>query len=401
MDEEDFHRLEAQLTEQIRSMAGTVDGIAQDVADHRKALTNMRAPSMAQAISRAAPAEHDFGGEFIAAVAKARSNDSTLQAEGKATLAGLSRFVEQPPGIKATLGSTDATGGWIIPNAMVDEIMKPAEYAAPVLNLVTKVNGVAGAAVDIPVRNAAPSRATIVAYGDTKENVDVVYDGYSATMYTLARIYDISNQFLRQSQGAAERDVVGELGHALALGQAYYLFNGSGSSQPYGLLTALTNSPAAFTSSFTAAATQAGSVIAGIGKAIAALAARNRISGLAAVVSPTSMGVLMTQGADTAGFYAAGIAGNQALPGFAVGTPVVYGVPVISDAQMAEDRLVVGQFRALKVYYGMGVRIDSSNVAGTRWDTNETGFRGELEFALDARPAVYAGAFQQITDLVP
>ena len=77
-------------------------------------------------------------------------------------------------------------------------------------------------------------------------------------------------------------------------------------------------------------------------------------------------------------------------------------MPVISDAQMAEDRLVVGQFRALKVYvrHGRADRLEQRGreLAGI---PTETGFRGELEFALDARPAVYAGAFQQITDLVP
>ena len=50
--------------------------------------------------------------------------------------------------------------------------------------------------------------ATVIAWGDTKENVNLVYNGYTATMYTLARIYDISNQFLRHSQGAAEQDVL-------------------------------------------------------------------------------------------------------------------------------------------------------------------------------------------------
>jgi hypothetical protein len=67
---------------------------------------------------------------------------------------------------------------------------------------------------------------------------------------------------------------------------------------------------------------------------------------------------------------------------------------------MPTDDLVVGDFRRLKGYES-AVRIDSSDQAGSRWDTNLTGFRGEIELGLDARPAVYAGYFQYVADIVP
>lgn len=35
-----------------------------------------------------------------------------------------------------------------------------------------------------------------------------------------------------------------------------------------------------------------------------------------------------------------------------------------------------------------------------RWDKNLTGFRGEEEIAFDARPAVYTGNFQRITNVM-
>jgi len=44
--------------------------------------------------------------------------------------------------------------------------------------------------------------------------------------------------------------------------------------------------------------------------------------------------------------------------------------------------------------------VDSTDIAGTRWDYNLVGFRGEMEMGLDARPAVYAGAFEFIADIV-
>ena len=53
--------------------------------------------------------------------------------------------------------------------------------------------------------------------------------------------------------------------------------------------------------------------------------------------------------------------------------------------------------------YSNSINTDVSMLtqAGTRWDTNLTGFRGEEEMGFDARPAVYAGYFQAITDIVP
>jgi hypothetical protein len=45
--------------------------------------------------------------------------------------------------------------------------------------------------------------------------------------------------------------------------------------------------------------------------------------------------------------------------------------------------------------------VDVSDVAGTRFDTNLTGYRAEEEIAFDARPSVYTGKFQRIVNAVP
>ena len=65
---------------------------------------------------------------------------------------------------------------------------------------------------------------------------------------------------------------------------------------------------------------------------------------------------------------------------------------------MPTDSLVVGEFSNSTFFRGQGYRVDTSSEAGTRWDQNLTGFRGEEEIAFDARPAVYSGKFQRITD---
>lgn len=301
-------------------------------------------------------------------------------------------------GDKATLATTDATGGWIVPNALVEEIIKPAVQRDPYRSLVTVREGVTAYQIDLPWRGSAPARMTVASRGATKENVDLTYNGYTATMYTLARIHDVANQFLKQSLGAAERDVLEELASAATLGERYYIMEGSGSSEPYGIATALTNSAYSDEITHTPAATLAGSVAAAINIGAENLATRSRVPN-AAVVHPSVYWLALRQGDDQAGFYF-----PQAFNGQdPFSDPVrIWGIPLIYDANLAgSDDLIVGDFKSVKVFFGDTFRIDSSSVAGNRWDENETGFRGEFEMGLDARPAVYTGNFTRSTDVTP
>lgn len=359
-------------------------------------------------------------GSFLWAVHEAAGRDADRQTQGKALLAKLAERFDaagdakaatyQIPEGKATLGSTDATGGWIIPNAVVDEFIKPASFRNIYRTLCTSVPGVTGAAVDIPYRNASPARALVsTPFGSTKENVDLVYAGYTATMYTIARIHDVSNQFLRQSRGAAEADVMGELATAFALGESYYVREGSGTSEPFGYTTPLTNGPPAFRTTAAPAASLAGSISTHLALAAGALAGRgHEVRDLSAVLAAVAYFTMLSEGTDTAGFFfnpASGPTGINAPPGTLVSP---FGIPVYPDSAASNqataavlDNLVVGDWKRLKVYFGQSYRVDSSDQAGTRWDTNLTGFRGEEEMGCDARPAVYAGHFQMVTDILP
>jgi HK97 family phage major capsid protein len=379
-----------------------LEGLADDLAEAR----NRREPHLsakAQAVLFEGSGRRSSDGRYLRGIMLARSHDHAEQSAGKAELADLGvTFHEADPNAKATLGTTDATGGWLLPNASVDDLVKPAEYGNLYRNLMTVRTGIRTLSVDMPFRAAAPARAVIAVPGDTKENVDLVYNGYAATMYTLARITDLSVRFVRYSAGAAEKDVMTELGNALGRGEAYYIRDGTGSSQPFGFIPALTNGPATFRSTFSPATTLAGSISAAIGTAAGALMARGRRPE-AAVISATAYTQLMLQGTDTAGFFLNGVSpGGQAIPGFRPGTLVSqWGIPVVVDTDFADDDLVVAEWSAFRIYIGDGPRIDTSTEAGTRWDANLVGFRGEEDFAYDARPAVYAGAAQMITDILP
>ena len=150
--------------------------------------STFRTPSKALSLQGGGQAPQGYTkGDFLFGVHQAFSRDTEVQAAGKALLASLGKGIAHEDAWgKATLGTTDATGGWIIPNAIVDELIKPAQVENIYRGLCTIVPGVTAATVDIPFRIAARTAATVVAWGDTKENVDLVYNGYTATMYTLA-----------------------------------------------------------------------------------------------------------------------------------------------------------------------------------------------------------------------
>lgn len=413
----------------------------EQVADLLAWSRTVREPSKAGIVGAGSVPQTGYEkGAFLYAIHEANARDSERQAAGKQMLADLVRTIPASqkadltvtdgkatlrqdawgqasmftPGYeKSTLGSTDATGGWIVPNAIVDELIRPASVDNIYRTLCTSVPGVTAYAVDIPFRSAARTRAAIAAFGATKDNRDLAYNGYTATMYTLAAIYDLGNQFLRQSRGAAEADVMAELASAFAQGESYYVREGSGSSQPYGYTSALTSGPSGFRSSFSPSATTlAGSMATAI--ATAAGAAQGRGAGgpggrgLSAVLSASSYWTMLSQGTDSAGFFFNPAGGPTAVNAPAGTLISPFGIPVYPDADAdlegtaaVIDNLVVGEWKRFKVYYGQSYRVDSSDVAGTRWDTNLTGFRGEEEMGFDARPAVYAGYFQMVTDITP
>jgi hypothetical protein len=53
------------------------------------------------------------------------------------------------------------------------------------------------------------------------------------------------------------------------------------------------------------------------------------------------------------------------------------------------------------MYRGAEFRIDTTDVAGTRWDFNLLGFRGEAELGFHAGAGVAVGGAQLITGLIP
>lgn len=312
---------------------------------------------------------------------------------------------------KATTGATGATGGYVLPNNLVDTLLKPATQKAVLQNLVTVVNGVAVRGVDQPFRSGKPTRMTFQDWNTVKENVDETYGSYTATLGTIARVMDITKQYARFSAGAAERDVTDELTRAAILAENYYMVAGAGtgsvgSGDPtLGVYTALNARPG-FKAAFSSASvtTVAGSFASACATLMQNVAGNAR-EVTAIVVDHTTFFTALREGSDTAGFWVDPSGGPTGFTRTASGGLAFWGVPIYYDINLgtnATTKIAIGaQWDQFKLYRGMEFRIDSSDVAGTRWDYNLIGFRGEEEIGFHAGSAVEVGAGFLLTSVIP
>lgn len=358
-------------------------------------LAGMRTPSKADLIGAGRTPEQADADLFFVNVAKAKSRDYDEQQAAKAALASMgSTHQGVHPGSKATLGTTDATGGYIVPLNLVNGVIQTPTPANPYRDLFTTVRLSRGSGVNQPIESFAPARAQVVARGATKPNRDVTLPSYTATLYTIAVIYDVANQLLRQSGGAAEQLIRSKGVRSIVQGESWYILNGDGVDEPTGLLTALGTSGAFVTSHTAANDTVVGSAAAAIAKAAGDLADRNHEPG-AVVMNAGDYWTALAQGSADAGFFLNPAQGPNNITGFGP-----WGLRVIPDANMPADSLVVGEFSAAQLFIGEDLRVDTSDEAGDRWDKNLTGFRFEEEIAFNATPYVLAGYFQRVIDAV-
>jgi HK97 family phage major capsid protein len=377
---------------------------------HRDNLGSQRAPSKAHLIGPGRdPNQPDFGSvnagpNFFANVALARSRDYNEQRIGQEALEAMGSRPAFAPSesaayvstneagtAKANLSSTTGLGaGYLVPNALVADVVKQATAKNPLRSMLQVIEGTRTLSVQVPAEGLAPARSQVIVEGNTKTNISFVLTNYTATLYTLAQIFDVSNQLLRHSAGAAEALVRSKLARAWALGESYYIISGSGSGEPKGLLTSLTGVSDFTTAHSASDSTVAGSFRAAIAKAIQALALRNRTAEYV-LCNPGDVAHAFIQGADAAGYYV-----NPD-----TGLTSILGVPIRTTTAMTTKSAVVGEFSSAQLFVGDDFRVDTSTEAGTRWDTNLTGFRAEEEIGFNADPYVSSGIFQLITGLIP
>jgi HK97 family phage major capsid protein len=299
--------------------------------------------------------------------------------------------------VKGVLGTSDATGQAIVPNNFVASLVEALSLSNPYRGTFEVVDGVQGAAVDIPYSLTAVTASLLQgAYGSNKDIRDFSFAQATATLYTIAQIADIGNQLLRQSNGAAERSARRRLAASIGMLEAQYITNGSGSSQPLGFFPALAayGDVAAFKTTLSSEPR-----LATMARGIAAMESRGvSRANLVFAMSPTDYWETAAEGLGTA--YAGGWAVTPA-EGAAGNPPITsaWGVTLLSDPNWPAAKVGTGLLidaSEVSIFTGQGFRIDVSSEAGNRFDQNVTGFRAEEEFGFNAEPYVRTGRVQQI-----
>jgi HK97 family phage major capsid protein len=356
-------------------------------------------------------------GALLASLMDAGERDAEAQFKGKAGLQALGLRYAESPGLgmtgKATLGTTGATGGYVLANNLVDRVIKPKVMEAYWPSLITVVGGVAVRGVDVPYRTTSAQRATFIDWGTQKTQVNEAYGTYSAVLGTMAIIYDIGKQYARFSAGSAEQDVMDEIVKGFALGENYEILAGPGTGSVgtgdpvCGIYTSLIASSPTFTTAFAGASvsTIAGAAATGLTQAFSAMGKRSRMP-TAVVTDATTFWKIISEGTDTAGYWVSPSGGPSVFSRTASGQLQFWGVPLYWDANFDANTgttkaAIALDGSAFKMYRGAEFRIDTTDVAGTRWDFNLLGFRGEAELGFHAGAGVAVGGAQLITGLIP
>jgi HK97 family phage major capsid protein len=297
--------------------------------------------------------------------------------------------------VKGVLGTSSATGTAIIPNNFVAELTAQVAALTPWRRIFNSVNVGNTAAIDIPYEVTGITAALLQgAYGSNKEIRDWSFNRATATLYQIAQIADVGNQLLRQSGGAAEASARRRLGASIAVAESNYVVNGTGSSQPLGILPALLayGDIAAFKTTLSSEPR-----VATIGRAIGALESRGQ-QATAVVLHPTTFWAAATEGLGTS--YAGGWALDPAA-GAAATYPqqTIFGVPVFRCPDLPTATGLVLNAAQMDLYFQGEMTIDVSSEAGSRFDQNVTGFRCEELFGFNAEPYVRTGMVQKVLGL--
>jgi HK97 family phage major capsid protein len=304
--------------------------------------------------------------------------------------------------MKATVGDSNANGGYIIPLNFVAQVVEICQGRNIWRQLMNVVPGVRGLGVNVPYElddssliRAQGQGGEALAYGSNKDTRDFTVGSATASLFPLARIIRVGNQLLNYSEGSAERLVRNKLATAFAKAEDYYILSGTGAnSQPKGILTSI----AAASSTYTTALNSE-SRAAAIGRGIGALEARS-CSADAVVMTPTDWWELAVETLGTSG--SGGWALAPALG--ASSTPAsrnfpLWGTPVYRDTMgfLTTGTALIGNWADVDLFFGDEYRVDVSNSEGTSFALNLTAFRAEEEMAFNADPYVLTGKIQRVT----
>lgn len=325
------------------------------------------------------------------------------------------REMDAKYGTKALAEGVNTSGGVLVPPQYIQELVMLRRATAPLLGYIRSIP-VHSNQVLIPTQTTA-STVGWTAENAAKPSTDEVLGQITVNIFTLAGIAKISNQLLEDSTPAVDAIIREDLLRGLNIEMDRAVLNGSGTGQSTGILNTAGVTSTASLADTTHPAVLLDDILAAIGRLQAVYFGNPD----AIVMAPRTWTKLQTSKDTTGRYIALGtVVGSQALsmPGLPnptgatdnnmglAGGPVftLFGFPLVIDANMpinqggANSSIVVGALRESWALMRDEIRMDTSNEAGTSWETNQTWFRGEMRMGFTA--ARLPTALQIISNVV-
>lgn len=262
--------------------------------------------------------------------------------------------------------------------------------------------------------------------GNTKPTADQTYAQIAVSIYTLAGISKQSKQLAMDSSPTVLDLSTRELGTLIGNFEESAIINGNGSGQPQGILgtAGLAIAPVGTSVGETVATnTQQTNVIDAILSAVVAVETQYFAPPTGVLMHPRRLGWLL-KGKDSASNYLFNRQGTfrqpnfdpqmrtvTAMQGVSGGTQTppydLFGLPIGTSTNIPtnlnygatgasdQDVIIVGAWNEAHVFQRQDVTMDTSDVAGTSWETNQVWIRGEerLGFTAARYPTAFACVF--------
>lgn len=341
------------------------------------------------------------------------------------------RMIREIPDLQraALAEGTGSTGGYLVVPAYLQDLFAETRRQGNALRSYgwLNIHPVETNQIYIPKGSGAAAVA-FVNENATKTTADQSYTQIAVTIYTVAGISKQSKQLAMDSSPTVLDLSTRELGTLIGNLEEQTIINGSGSSQPLGIIntTGLAQSP---TTSDTAAgavvatSTQQTVVIDAILSAVVAVETNYFGPPTGVLMHPRRLGWLL-KGKDSSNNYLfnrqgtfrqptfdptmrtvtsmVGVSGGFDTPpydlfGLPIGTSV--NIPTTlnfgSTGSSDQDVIIVGAWNEAHWFQRQDVTMDTSDVAGTSWETNQVWIRGEERFGFTAAryPTAFACVF--------
>jgi HK97 family phage major capsid protein len=305
-------------------------------------------------------------------------------------------------GTKALAEGATTSGGFLVPAQYIQELVMLRRATAPMLQYVRSLP-VHSNQVLIPTQTTA-STVGWTAENAVKPSTDEVFGQITVNVFTLAGIAKISNQLLEDSTPAVDAVVREDLLRGLNIEMDRTILNGSGTGQSTGILNTAGITVTASAADTTHPQTLFDDILAAIGRLQAAYFGPPD----AIVMAPRTWSKIQGAKDSTGRFLGLGtLVGSQTYNAPQVPNPTgasmdnnsltggmtftIFGYPVIVDANMpinqtggAQSSIIVAALRESWALMRDEIRMDTSNEAGTSFESNQTWFRGEMRMGFTA-----------------